>query len=217
MAPSTTIVADAACRVLVARNLRGSLSYVQSEARRTEIQDRGLNAHDRTSLLPLPMKYSTIPRMSNVSIQDIIATSGRLYLAAIELPKGFRVQNISFLSASRAAVAPTNQWFGLFDAGRTAVAVTENDTINPWPANSLKTLVLQSPHVTTYTGVYYLGLLVTADTTPNFVAALGNAIYSGIEPVIAASQSTALTAPPPLPYVAPTLVPASQIAFAGVG
>ena len=102
----------------------------------------------------------TIPGWLNPSASATIA-SGRLVLTGITLPKGQTITSITFAGAG-AVGTPTNQWFTLHNAAMQVVAVTVNDTTTAWGSNAYKTLALTGSYVVPSTGVYHLGLMVTA-------------------------------------------------------
>lgn len=123
--------------------------------------------------------------------------SGTLRLYAIQLPAGLSISNISFWSGTTGATVPTHQWFGLFDNTRTPVAKTADDAGTAWAATAKKTLaVTGGPFVTTYAGLYYVGILITATTLPNIVAVSGNAnVPRGDAPAMGGDSSPSLTTP----------------------
>ena len=97
-----------------------------------------------------------------------IGTSGRAHLHGIYLPKGVTITTISVVSGSAAVGTPTNQWFALCDSSRTVLRVTVNDTTAAWNASTVKPLALTSTFTTTYSGLHYIAICVTATTVPNF-------------------------------------------------
>jgi hypothetical protein len=122
------------------------------------------------------MLAENINRNNCQEVNTSLLSSGRLSLEAIYLPAGTVVNNISFWSATTAANTPTNQLFGLFDQNRNLLQSTSNNTTTAWASNSLKTLALTSSYTTTYSGLHYLGIMVTATTVPTikgFTASTG--------------------------------------------
>lgn len=140
-------------------------------------------------------------------------TSGRLSLQAIWLTAGEVIKWISFHSASTAANAPTNQLFGLYDINRNLLATTANDTSAAWSANSIKTLKLASSYTVPTTGLYYIGIMVTATTavpTLKGLTSLTDTQLHGASPILGGTSSTGLTTSLPNPAAAIT-VATSQI------
>lgn len=93
-------------------------------------------------------------------------TSGTLNCDGIYLPAGITISKITFHMGGTTFTTATNQWFVLFDSGRNKLQVTSDDTSTAWNGNSEKALTLASPYVTTYTGVYYLGIVWVGTGTP---------------------------------------------------
>jgi hypothetical protein len=94
-------------------------------------------------------------------------TSGRLTLVGIHLPKHTTITSISFASGGTGLATGTNQWFVLCDNTRTSLRYTVNDTSTAWGTSTLKTLALTSTFTTTYSGLYYVGVMVAATTVPS--------------------------------------------------
>ncbi len=138
----------------------------------------------------------TIPAWAASGNQAGVLTSGRLYLVPILLVAGQVVTNIGWLSGTQAAVAPTNQWFGLFDSSRNALRLTADDTTTAWAASTAKALALTSTYPITTTGTYFIGVMVAAGTTPSLRGATGPA--SGA--FVAVNSTTGQTTPPTLPF-----------------
>lgn len=141
-------------------------------------------------------------------VNSAVLSSGRLSGAAIWLEAGMTISSISFHSATTAAGTPTNQLFGLFDSSRNLLISSTNDTTTAWAANSLKTLALTSTFTTTYSGLYYLGVMVTATTVPTLK---GNTAKTGGQlqaaaPSMGGTSNTGLT----------TALPATANAFGTV-
>lgn len=141
----------------------------------------------------------TIPPWAASGNQAIL-TSGRLYLTPIFLTAGMVVSNIGWLSGSTAAIAPTNQWFGLFDISRNALRLTVDDTTTAWANSTAKTLALTSSYTVTTTGSYYLGIMVAAGTVISMRGAAGPAAGA----YVAVNSSTGQTTPPTLPFTGST-------------
>jgi len=145
--------------------------------------------------------------------------SGVLNLVRILLPKGLSVTTIRFFGATSGGSGLTNQWFALFDNSRNKLAITADDTSTAWAANSNKFLtVTGGPFVTTYTGLYYLGILV-AGSAPTLA---GNgpttqANVDGAAPIISGTSSTGLTNPASCPSTAGAITSTNRRYYAEVG
>jgi hypothetical protein len=140
--------------------------------------------------------------------------TGVLLLTGIWLAKGTVCTSISFHSSTTAAGTPTNQWFVLADLNRVSLANTTNDTTTAWLASTTKTLALTAPFTTTYSGLHYIGLCVTATTMPTF-RGLG---YSTMTPVKLQSftSTTGLTTPPAVPTTFAAYAANASLALGGI-
>lgn len=137
----------------------------------------------------------TIPRMLCSEANLSALASGTLYLVAIFLRAGQKVSAISFYSATTAANTPTNQFFALYNQNRVKVAESDNNLTAAWAANTIKTLNMVTPYVATYTGLYYVGIMITATTVPTMKgsAAKSASQLSGVAPTLHGSSNTGLT------------------------
>lgn len=156
-------------------------------------------------------QYETFDRNLCYEVNTSLLSTGRLSLQAIWLPSGTVVSSISFWSATTAANTPTNQLFGLFDSSRNLLRSSVNDTTTAWAANSLKTLALTATFTTTYSGIHYLGLMVTATTVPTIKGntAKTNGALNAASPSMGGTSTTGLTTALPATAAAPATVTTS--------
>lgn len=155
--------------------------------------------------------YETIDRDLVAEVNTSLLSSGRLSLQAIWLPANVTITSISFWSATTAAGTPTNQLFGLYDSSLNLLRSSTNDTTTAWAANSRKTLSLTSTFTTTYSGLHYLGIMVTATTVPTIkgnTAKTGGQLGAGA-PSMGGTSSTGLTTALPATAAAPGTVTTS--------
>ena len=155
--------------------------------------------------------YETFDRDLCDEVNTAALSSGRLSLQAIYLPAGTTINSISFWSATTAAGTPTNQLFGLFDSSYNLLRSSTNDTTTAWAANSRKTLSLTSAFTTTYSGIHYLGIMVTATTVPTLkgnTAKTGGQLSAGA-PTMGGTSTTGLTTALPATAAAPGTVTTS--------
>jgi len=155
--------------------------------------------------------YETIDRDLVDEVNTSLLSSGRLSLQAIYLPAGVTINSISFWSATTAAGTPTNQLFGLFDSSYNLLRSSTNDTTTAWAANSKKTLSLTSTFTTTYSGLHYLGIMVTATTVPTIkgnTAKVGGQLNAAA-PSMGGTSTTGLTTALPATAAAPGTVTTS--------
>lgn len=125
-------------------------------------------------------------------------TSGTLLMLAVALPKGVLVSSVSFLSGTTAGVALTNQWAVLTDSSRVVLAVSPDGTSAAWGSGTTKTFSFGTPFTTTYSGLHYIGINVTAGTVPNLLGSVTPAFVNGVEalvPIVCATANTGLTSP----------------------
>lgn len=154
-------------------------------------------------------KYETRSRLDCSGV-GIIVASGLLALTPIWLPSGLSVTSITFCSGSTAGNSLTHQWFGLYDSGQVQLATTTNDTTTAWASQSTKTLNIatiaagaSSSFSTTYEGLHYLGLCVSATTVPTYYGFTATIAAATMSPSLGGTNSTSRTAPPAFPFTAP--------------
>jgi hypothetical protein len=146
--------------------------------------------------------YESVPRWAVITAALAI-TNQRVNLVAIDLPEGITVTSVSWRSGSTAFTAGSgtnHQYMGLYDSSRNRLGVSADDGGAAWAANTTKTLALTSPFVTTYTGLYYLAVLVDHSgdgATPTLVGAGSGANgIPGEAPVTSGGSSTGQTSLP---------------------
>jgi hypothetical protein len=157
-----------------------------------------------SALKPSAATFESIPRQS--ADGNIAAlTSAQLTLFAIYLPAAAVVASITAVSGATALATGLNQWFALYDGSLNKLAVSSDDTSTAWAANTAKTLALAAPFVTTYSGLYYLGVMVKATTPPTLVGTAAQAGVVGLTPKLAGTSTSGLTNPASAPSVAAAL------------
>lgn len=136
-----------------------------------------------------------------------ITTSGTVYLTAIVLAQGLLVANVSMVTGTGTLkTGGTHGWYCLADSGLVvrAASADQTDAATKWgTASTVYTLPMANAYTTTYTGLYYVGVMVanSAGTQPNIVSAasLATGIVS-IAPVLSGPSSggtgTGQTTPP---------------------
>jgi hypothetical protein len=145
--------------------------------------------------------YETFSRYNTDGNQSCLE-SGRLFLCGLWLPTGLTITSITAHSRSTAASVPLNQWFAMFDNSRNKLAVTVDDTTTAWAANALKTLVLAATFTTTYSGIHYLGIMVTATTVPTLSGLGAPPAVGALTPKLQGGSTAALTNPASCPATA---------------
>lgn len=146
---------------------------------------------------PTGYKAESIPRtMAGVNVAA--ATSGTMVMQAIWLPTGTVINNLITMSGTTASATQTNRWMALYDQNRNLLRQTTDQTTTVLAANTLWTGAITS-YTTTYSGIYYIGIL-TAATTPNSlvgVTAAGNAAIRNLAPILTGISTTGLTTTAP--------------------
>jgi len=156
---------------------------------------------------PAGCKAETIDRHILDETNVAALSTGRLQLQAIWLVAGTVITSISFSSATTAAGTPTNQLFGLYDSNRNLLATSADNTTTAWAANTIKTLNLTAQYTVPSTGLYYLGISVTATTVPTLKgqAAPSASQLKGTAPILNGTSTTGLTSALPNPAAAITV------------
>lgn len=164
------------------------------------------SASHRDDLMGGISGYETMSRISSwASLADV---SGVLHLQPVWLPKGLVVSNLTWHNGGTAAVTPTNQWAALYDSSRVQLAITSNKTTTAIAANGKFTWAVatiasgpSTTFTTTYSGLYYVGLMIAATTMPTPIGAqtVGNANLN--TPAFGQSD-TAQTTPAAFPHTA---------------
>jgi hypothetical protein len=147
----------------------------------------------------------TIPRNICTEANVTALNSGILLLTAVFLRAGQVVTNISFFSATTAAGTPTNGFFCLYNSlSKSLLASSANFTSEAWAANSIKTKAMTTPYTILKSGIYYLGIMITATTVPTLKGLSITAGGLALELLaISGTSTTGLTTTLPNPCVIP--------------
>jgi hypothetical protein len=171
---------------------------------------------------PTGFTYETMARNLYSNVAAAPAT-GVLWLVAIALPAAFKVGHIAFASVG-AAGTPTHWWFGLYDSARVQLATTADQTSTAWAATTLKSLAIattaagaSTSFTTTYSGLYYVGFLMTATTPVTIPAGNPSAVLILAPPITGGPSDTAQTTPPAFPHTPIAISSAQNTLYAAVG
>ena len=156
----------------------------------------------------------TYSRVGNTPSSQALLSTGRLGMNAIILDAGITVRSATFVSGTTALSGGTNQWFALYDRNLALLGQTADDTNTAWGADSAKTLTFATPITTTYSGLYYLAINVTASTVPTLFGINASTVTNAFSPMIGATSTTSLTGTAPDP--AGALSVNSRVAYAYV-
>lgn len=170
---------------------------------------------------PAGFDYSTVPRIGPLATSQG-CVSGTLYLLLIALPAGYPVGHIGFFTQN-ALASPTNCWFGLYDLNCVQLALTADQGSAAWAGLTLKSLAIAttaagaaSSFVTTYSGLYYLGIMIKASTPGSLVGGYFNTNpASKAPPIVNGFSDTVQTTPPAFAHTA--LVPTSPLGVSVYG
>lgn len=132
----------------------------------------------------------------NTTVVTAQPVSGTLYVQQIFLAAGTTIGHIGFATGTTAASGPTHWWTALLDNTYKQQAHSTDQTSTAMAASTWFNLAMATPYVATYTGVYYLTILVTTSTTQPSILQGTNAP--------AAQFITGTSAPTPLPNGAST-------------
>lgn len=126
--------------------------------------------------------------------------SGTLYLASVFLSAGQTISKIGFIS-NTAATTPSHWWTALLDNTFKQQAHASDQTTTAINATTWNTLTMVTPFTATYTGLYYLAVMIAATGMPN-LACTQNAPIAAITngtgaptPVAGGTSTTGLTTP----------------------
>jgi hypothetical protein len=111
-------------------------------------------------------------------------SSGTMLLSSIYIATGQIISNINFISSNTAESGGSHLWFALYDDGRGSstagqlalLGQTADQTgAAAFGANANLGLSLLTPYTTTYSGIYFIGAMCVATTTPFLI---GNQRFS---------------------------------------
>lgn len=172
------------------------------------LQGSGIFNNGLNDFLGIQGHYAeSIPRLLCPEVNSTIPTaSGTLFMQSIFIPSGTLCSYVSWSSATTAAGTPTNNIIGLYDSSRNLLAQTANQTTAAWAANTLKTLAFTTPYTTSYSGLYYIGFMMTATTiiTSKGGTAKTGGQLAGQAPILHGISTTGLTTSLPNPAAAIT-------------
>lgn len=142
-------------------------------------------------------------------------TSGSLYLFSTALTIGQSVGHLCIGNGSTATTATSHWWLALLDKTYTLQAHTADQLTTNVAASTWYSLAVANSYTATYTGQYYLGLMVatSAGAQPSFLSPTFSAAAQFITgtniptPLLGGVSSTGLTAPGTdgtTQYIAPT-------------
>lgn len=166
---------------------------------------------------------STAQTFDRRTITTVTATSasGVKNMTAVFLPKNTIVNNLNMVTGTTAAITPTHQWMGLYDNTRKLLAISADgltaamagSTALVYPIANTAAGAATS-FVTTYTGLYYIGVVVVAGTQPTWSGVTGTVANNTQPPIVAGTSDTGLTVPETFPTTAAVITPTAQALYA---
>lgn len=130
--------------------------------------------------VPTGVFAETVARSQCLSTAVAPITTGQELLCSIWLPAGLTVSNITILTGGTAGATMTHWFFELLsnEAAPVVRGHTADQTSGAIAANTLITKALVTPFVTTYSGLYYIGVTVSATTMPTYTGPSTSAVVN---------------------------------------
>lgn len=147
---------------------------------------------------------------------DVAAlATGVMTTVPLWLNAGDTVTNLTAISGGTAAGTPTHYWFALYNpAGSTLLGQTADQLTAAWAADTVKTLALAAPVKITASGLYLVGVMVTATTPPTLLGASGAKPFLTGEVNLAQTSGSALTTTAPATVASPAFQRATPLVVA---
>lgn len=144
--------------------------------------------------LPRTGLYDSAGDTGHVALATGVMTS-----VPIALQAGDVITNISVRSGATAAGTPTNWWFALYDDQATPALLsqTADQTTTAWAANTSMTKALAAAQTITRSGIYWVGIMVTATTVPTLIGTIGAPAIATGERALSQSSGSGLTTTAP--------------------
>lgn len=148
-------------------------------------------------LEPTNTKASSVDGRMSSSGTSTVATTGTVVAFAIPIESGLLISNLTLCSIAAEGTG-THAWVGVADSTGKVLGVSADNTAAAYfAANTVTTTAIAAPFTTTYTGLYYGFVNVTATTVPTFAAApaFAHAAISTVPPIICGTALTGQTTP----------------------
>ena len=144
--------------------------------------------------LPRTGLYDSAGDTGHVALATGVMTS-----VPIALQAGDVITNISVRSGATAAGTPTNWWVALYDDQATPALLsqTADQTTTAWAANTSMTKALAAAQTITRSGIYWVGIMVTATTVPTLIGTIGAPAIATGERALSQSSGSGLTTTAP--------------------
>lgn len=157
----------------------------------------------------------TMPRASVTTVTTVNAqTSGTLYMVGLAIPQGQLIAAISVAVGTTAAGTPTHGCLALYNSSLVLLGQSADSAGGAVAASTLYTQSLQTPIITAYSGLYYIGILCVAATAYTLMGSVSATELTNIPPIISATSTSGIaTGQAPAPAGALTAVVGIPYAF----
>lgn len=148
-------------------------------------------------LEPTGAKASSVDGRMSSSGTSTVATSGTVVAFALPIESGLLISNLTLTSIAAEATG-THAWVGIADnTGKVLGISADNTGAAYFAANTVTTTAIAAPFTTTYSGLYYGFVNVTATTVPTFAAApaFAHVAISTVAPIVCGTALTGQTTP----------------------
>lgn len=154
---------------------------------------------DYSATKPTAATYETYPRRHAVSNLTTMST-GRISVVGINLPAGFTVTTITFVSATTAESGGSHLWAALFNSSRQKLAISADDTgATSWAANTAFPFTMTTPYLVPTSGFYYIGVCCVGTVPTSAGISAGVTPAMSLPPVLAGFADSSLTDPASCP------------------
>ena len=179
---------------------------------------------DAVTLGPAGTTGASMPRALIDTVTTADAT-GVLQMVAISLPANTVVNNINWQIGTTGSGGPTHQWGALYDSTRHLLAISADGTSTAITASAplvflavanVSSVGAATSFTTTYTGLYYLGLMVSSSSAQPTLATRTSVALAAttVPPILAGTSTGSLTTPSTFPTTAGTITPTATIPYA---
>jgi hypothetical protein len=167
-----------------------------------------------SSAVPAGALAETCQRVT-CSSSTIAMPTGSLIISQITLVQGVPTTTGHWVSGTTGCTTTTHWWYVLLDNTRKVVAVTADQTSTHITASTDNPVNWGTIYTPTYTGIFYLGVMVACSGTAPTSAGNGSAIGTSIQAALPVSgiSNTTQTTPPALGTTMSAIGTATQVPY----
>lgn len=153
---------------------------------------------------PAGYKFETYPGRGGNFVNNVLTlATGTVQATAIWLPGAqsgltVSISKLAVMTGATAGATMTHWWYALLDITGQVRAVTADQVAAAIPANTLISLATTAAYTPSYSGLYYLAVMVTATTPPSLHSTASTANLNGLATVLGGASSAGQTTPPAL-------------------